>query len=77
MRSCVHGKAKSRGGDGEAVILAQSYDVDKSDLALKIELEAKQSYRVRSGSWNFGCLDRRRDVCFPGTASSVKDLILV
>lgn len=73
MRSCVHEKAKSGGGDGKAVILAQSYNVDKSDLALRMELEAKQSYRVRSGSWNFRYLDWRRNGCLPGAASSVKD----
>lgn len=66
LRSCVHEKAKSGGGDGKAVILAQSYDVDKSDLALRMELEAKQSYRVRSGSWNFRYLDWRRNGCLPG-----------
>lgn len=77
MRSCVHEKAQSRGGDGEAVVLAQSYDVDKSDVALRMEMEAKQSYRVRSGSWNFRYLDWRRDRCLPGAASSVEDLILV
>ena len=57
MRSFVHEKAKSRGGGGQTVILAQSCDVDKSDLALRMELEEKYSNRARSGSWNFRYLD--------------------
>lgn len=54
VESFVHEKAKSRRDVEQTVILAQSCAFDKSDLASRMQLEARWSNRAQSESWNLG-----------------------